>query len=33
MKIKIFVLNFKFRNMEFLEESNEYIYVILIEYK
>lgn len=32
-KIKIFVSNFKLRNMEFLEESNEYIYVILIEHK
>lgn len=32
-KIKIFVSNFKLRNIEFLEESNEYIYVILIEHK
>lgn len=32
-KIKIFLSNFKLRNIEFLEESNEYIYVILIEHK
>lgn len=32
-KIKIFVSNFKLRYIEFLDESNEYIYVILIEHK